>query len=85
MVSRADGRLSLTKDEAALVAAVRASSTGYAEQGKRVETYTRAAREGGLEVVTVVGPDRLVRGLVDAGVLTATLAGLVQLGPAARE
>lgn len=81
MVSRADGRLSLTKDEAAIVAAVRGAQHGYAEPGKRVETYTRSDRRtGAIEVVTVVGPERLVRGLVDAGVLRASLSGLVELG-----
>lgn len=85
MVSEADGRLSLTADEAAIVAAVRSSPTGYAEVGRRTETYTRSDRRGGLEVITVVGPERLVRGLCRAGVLRATLAGLVELGGRARE
>lgn len=81
MVSRAEGRVTLTKDEAAIVAAVRTAPQGFAELGDRVDSYTRTDRRtGGLEVVTRVGPQRLVRGLVDAGVLTATLGGLIELG-----
>lgn len=80
MVSHHDGYLTLTVDELVLVDAVRHAPQGFAEQGAKVDHFTRSHR-GNVEHVTTVGPARLIRPLVAAGVLTATLGGLIELGP----
>lgn len=79
MVSSANGRLTLRADELTIIRAVADSELGYADQGPTVDTFRR-----GQERITTVGPAKLIRPLVDAGLLTVDLGARVYLTDLAR-